>query len=206
MIRTLFSSLALRLYPAQVQSLANEISAWKTIKYEEESKRLEIVIHMLISGEDHRFRFHPGFDLIAIIRALKQKIVYNKTEGASTIDQQLVRVLTKDYRRCFSRKIKEIFLATTLTRFIKREHIPILYLHTAYYGTELVGIQQVLLKKDILSPISLTSAAEIVARIKYPEPKEYSARNMYKIDIRTQYLLNLYSIHSSHPYFIYHKL
>ena len=71
---------------------------------------LDTLSKLLISGEDHRFFYHIGFDFIAIARAIKNRVLYNKVEGASTIEQQLVRVLTNDYQRTFSRKIREIFL------------------------------------------------------------------------------------------------
>src|SRR5205814_3743247 len=98
---------------------------------------------------------------------------YNKIEGASTIEQQLVRVLTNDFKRTLGRKIKEIFLATTLRYIIPRKYIPIAYLQVAYYGTNLIGLKAILNKFNIESPDDLSeeTAAEIIARIKYPEPK-----------------------------------
>ncbi|WP_349825405.1 transglycosylase domain-containing protein [Bacteroides ovatus] len=42
--------------------------------------------------------YHIGFDIIAIIRACFKLLISNKKEGASTIEQQLIRVVTNDYR------------------------------------------------------------------------------------------------------------
>ena len=58
----------------------------------------EKIINFLIVAEDHRYKYHVGFDLIAIFRSILKYILYNKKEGASTIEQQLVIVVTCDYR------------------------------------------------------------------------------------------------------------
>jgi membrane carboxypeptidase/penicillin-binding protein len=34
---------------------------------------------LLIAGEDHRFRFHPGFDLIGLMRAIWRTLIPNLT-------------------------------------------------------------------------------------------------------------------------------
>lgn len=49
---------------------------------------------ILISGEDHRYFYHSGFDVIAICRAIWRRVAWGVHEGASTIEQQIVRVLT----------------------------------------------------------------------------------------------------------------
>jgi membrane carboxypeptidase/penicillin-binding protein len=157
----------------------------------------------LISGEDHRFLYHFGFDIIAIFRALKNKIFYNKNEGASTIEQQLVRVLTNDFNKTIKRKIKEIFLATTLCELIPREDIPKIYLHVAYYGAGMNGIEQVFKKLKIENPntISKEKCAEIIARIKYPEPKTINEHRLMQIEQRKRHLIALYNKHSSYKLF-----
>lgn len=137
----------------------------------------------LISGEDHRFRYHFGFDVIAILRAIKNRILYNKIEGASTIEQQLVRVLTNDFEKTFKRKMKEIFLSTTLCELVPRKDIPTIYLYVAYYGTGMNGLEQVFKKLDIdnSQTISKELCAEIIARIKYPEPQKNNERRLRQI-------------------------
>ena len=56
------------------------------------------LVTFLVIGEDHRYYKHPGFDIIGICRAIYKNVFLGKREGASTIEQQLVRVLTEDYR------------------------------------------------------------------------------------------------------------
>ena len=48
----------------------------------------------VIAAEDQRFRYHPGFDPIAIVRALYSNTLQQRTiSGASTITQQVVRLI-----------------------------------------------------------------------------------------------------------------
>jgi membrane carboxypeptidase/penicillin-binding protein len=161
------------------------------------SKQTDILKKLLISGEDHRFIYHLGFDLIAIIRAIRNRIFYKRIEGASTIEQQLVRVITSDFNKSLRRKIKEIILATTLRYIIPRKSIPLIYLQLAYYGTNMIGLNAVLSKLKIQSNDYLTEeiAAEIIARIKYPEPKLLTPTRAKQILARKQHLLNLYNNH-----------
>jgi membrane peptidoglycan carboxypeptidase len=144
-----------------------------------------------------------GFDIIAILRAILNRIFYNKIEGASTIEQQLVRVLTNDFERTFRRKIQEIFLATTITSIVPKSAIPKIYLNVAYYGTGINGLNQAYLKLDITDReiISIEQAAEIVSMIKYPLPAKPSLNRLVQIQTRKEYLIKLYKKYLARKYF-----
>lgn len=162
-----------------------------------EKSHFDILSKLLISGEDHRFLYHIGFDVIAILRAFKNRVFLNKVEGASTIEQQLVRVITNNYERNLKRKIQEILLATSLTSLVPREYLPAIYLNIAYYGTGMNNLSQALQKFGIknISEISLDKAAEIVSRIKYPEPKNGNIKRLNQISLRKTHLISLYNKH-----------
>ena len=66
--------------------------------------------------------------------------------GASTINQQLVRVLTNRYERTFKRKVKEILLASLVARAIPKTDIPGIYLSVAYFGWRMNGLVQAVLQ------------------------------------------------------------
>lgn len=159
-----------------------------------ELPNLCVIIHLLILGEDRRFYQHIGFDIIGICRAVIQIVVHGKLEGASTIEQQLVRVLIGDFRRSIKRKIKEIVLATVVNSYIKKKNVPVSYLYVAHYGTNIDGIRSIMnrFELNITDYIKLELAAEIVARIKYPEPREFNEKQAIKIENRKLYLMNLY--------------
>lgn len=192
---------------------------WKTVKLRIQSEKEDalsllsndsilILVNCLISAEDHRFRFHWGFDPIAIARAIKNNALYNKREGASTINQQLVRVITNDYRSGASRKIKEIVLAVFLTFVLSKRLTAVIYLNIAYYGTELNGLNQVLMKFNLGRHSILTRevCCEIISRLKYPEPRDQkNSLKMGLIKRRKEHVLKLYKRHSYPKFLKYHE-
>jgi membrane peptidoglycan carboxypeptidase len=197
-MRLFLSYIGRTLFKEQFLTLKSKLtSIYSKMEVDDNLVRTETLIKFLISGEDHRFKYHFGFDLIAIIRAIRNRIFYKKIEGASTIEQQLVRVLTNRYDKTLSRKIREILLSTTLTEIVPRKHIPMIYLYVAYYGTNMNGLSQALEKLNIGNQESISEdlAAEIVARIKYPEPRICSELRIRQISLRKTHLLQLYQKH-----------
>jgi len=99
-----------------------------------------------IATEDKEFYNHPGFDAVALIRALWQN--YSSGEivsGASTITQQLARMLLlsqeERFEQSYRRKAREIILAAEITRKYKKDEILELYLNEVNYGNLAYGIQ-----------------------------------------------------------------
>jgi len=99
-----------------------------------------------VATEDRNFYTHPGFDPIAIVRA----VYYNLSErrvvsGASTIPQQLARnlLLSPEERvqETLWRKIKEAVLAAELTRVYPKDIILEIYLNENNYGSLAYGVQ-----------------------------------------------------------------
>jgi membrane peptidoglycan carboxypeptidase len=196
-MRRIFTIIAKILYKKKCVLLHNQlVMEYAKIDNSEELAN-NILSRILISGEDHRFKYHFGFDIYAIVRASKNRVFLNKFEGASTIEQQLVRVLTNEYEKSLRRKIQEIFLSTTLADIIPRKHLPAVYLNIAYYGTDLQGLKTVMKKFNInnSNDICLETAAEIVSRIKYPEPRKTNAWRNAQIQRRKLHLLHLHEKH-----------
>lgn len=202
-MRHLIEHLAKRLYSRKYAQLRDRLLYEFELIKRSPNDSFDTLTKLLISGEDHRFYYHIGFDIIAILRALRNRVIYNKIEGASTIEQQLVRVLTNDYERTFQRKIQEILLATTITSLIPKSAIPKIYLNVAYYGTGMNGLNQVMARMGLTNKgsIPIDTAAEIVSRIKYPQPVKSNHKRIQQIEIRKQHLINLYKRHLSRRYF-----
>jgi penicillin-binding protein 1C len=103
-----------------------------------------ILVAATIAAEDRRFWSHPGVDVIAMLRALRQNISEGRiVEGGSTISQQVAKLLLNRKAPKRSRgvreKIREAVLALRLEhRFNKREMLA-LYLNLAAYGSQIVG-------------------------------------------------------------------
>lgn len=104
------------------------------------------LIAATIATEDKEFYTNPGFDPIAIIRALWQNYVTGgEGGGASTITQQLARALLlspeERIQRTVIRKAREIILAAEITRRYTKDEIIELYLNEIYYGNLAYGVQ-----------------------------------------------------------------
>lgn len=99
-----------------------------------------------IATEDKEFYNHPGFDPIAITRALWQNYTTGDTvSGASTITQQLARTLLfspeERVQKTYERKAREIVLAAEITRRYTKDEILELYLNEFNYGNLAYGIE-----------------------------------------------------------------
>ena len=154
-----------------------------------------VLQQMLISAEDHRFFRHQGFDVRAIFRAIFRTLT-GRTEGGSTIAQQLARISTGRFERTIPRKIREIRISVWITKQFHRQYIPALYLAEAYYGWRMNGLSQAYERLN-LAPDSLTlrEAAELVARLKYPEAKAAPSRRLQQISMRADHILTLHARH-----------
>lgn len=202
-MRVIISNIAKLLYRKKYNYLHYRLKDEYLKVQSSENLHFDILSKLLISGEDHRFLYHIGFDIIAILRALKNRFFFNKIEGASTIEQQLVRVLTNDYEKNLRRKTQEILLATTLTSVVPIKDLPLIYLNIAYYGTGMNNLSQAIQKLGIrnIDHISLDDAAEIVSRIKYPEPQNINTKRINQIRLRKIHLISLYKKHLNHKIF-----
>lgn len=157
----------------------------------------QILVEVLVAAEDHRFRKHGGVDPIAILRAVWRYSVSGKREGGSTIEQQLVRTVTRRYKRNIKRKIVEILLASRIGSIISKDDIPGVYLHVAYFGWRMTGVRDACRRLKInLVDLTPDQAAAIVARLKYPQPKNISAERLEKISRRIDHIAMLLNHHN----------
>ena len=89
----------------------------------------------VVAIEDHRFYEHNGIDILSIIRStyvnLKSKSL---TYGASTITQQLGRLMYFSQEKSFIRKVSEVFVAFELEKNYSKDEILELYLNIMYFG------------------------------------------------------------------------
>lgn len=95
-----------------------------------------------ISIEDVRFYYHPGVDMIGILRALINDIrELRVVQGGSTITQQLAKMLFLKPEKTITRKIKEALLSIRIEKRYTKDEILGLYLNQAYFGTRAYGIE-----------------------------------------------------------------
>ncbi len=83
-----------------------------------------VLVHALISAEDKRFFQHSGFDPIRVVKAVLDDLGRHKYfEGASTLTQQLSRMLWLDNRKTISRKYAELMITLHLEQKLSKEQI-----------------------------------------------------------------------------------
>lgn len=100
------------------------------------------VQNAFIATEDTRFYQNSGIDLRGTLRAVVTDILSGqKTEGGSTITQQLARnaYLTND--KTWLRKFKEAAIAISLERKYSKNQILEMYLNQLYFGNGIYGIE-----------------------------------------------------------------
>ncbi|MEN8261883.1 MAG: PBP1A family penicillin-binding protein [Nitrospirota bacterium] len=135
------------------------------------SKIPENLIRAVVSVEDSRFWLHKGIDLIAIIRAIIHDVMAGRIkEGASTITQQLAKVVFLSPERTIIRKIKEATLAYKLEKNLTKEEILELYLNKIYFGHGAYGIEMAAKSHfgKSISDVTLAEAALLGGLIKAP--------------------------------------
>ena len=96
----------------------------------------------IIATEDKNFYKHNGYDLFGIIRSSIQNVIAMHTvQGASTITQQLARILFLSNERTFTRKIKELEVATRIEKTIPKDKILEMYMNNVYLGAGAYGVE-----------------------------------------------------------------
>lgn len=112
------------------------------IKYEELPQNL---VNALIATEDVRFRNHTGIDVRALLRAVKGQLLGQDAGGASTVTQQLAKMLfTKKPSSGLERimqKFKEWIIAVRLEKQYTKDEIIAMYFNKYDFVNNAVGIK-----------------------------------------------------------------
>lgn len=94
----------------------------------------------IIAFEDKRFEHHPGFDALALGRAIKQNIRHRHVvSGGSTITMQVIRLSTRNDRTIWQ-KMLEVVQAMRLELTRSKAEILALYTSNAPFGSNVVGL------------------------------------------------------------------
>jgi penicillin-binding protein 1A len=96
----------------------------------------------VLAAEDANFYFHEGFDYKGIARAILRDAPSGRKTGASTITQQVVKLLLLTPERTLSRKIRELILARRLEQELSKDEILFLYLNHINFGSGRNGVQE----------------------------------------------------------------
>lgn len=102
----------------------------------------EDFIHALIATEDKNFYKHHGYDITGLARSTVQNVLAGHVvQGASTLTQQLARILFLSNERTFDRKIKELVVAARIEKSVSKDKILEMYVNNVYLGSGAYGIE-----------------------------------------------------------------
>jgi penicillin-binding protein 1B len=107
---------------------------------EQRPLRLAEMPPLLVAGvqavEDRDFKHHRGVDISAIVRALWRNVTTDRTQGGSTITQQLVRNLFLGLDQTLTRKFNEALLSVLIEARQDKGRILELYLNDVFMGQQ----------------------------------------------------------------------
>ncbi len=129
------------------------------------------LVNMLIATEDRAFYDHWGINIRrAFLVALKNLAELKITAGASTISQQLSRMLFLTQQRTFERKIKEALTTIKLERTYSKQEILEMYLNQYYFSRGAYGIAAAahMFFDKTPSELDLNESAIIIGLLKGP--------------------------------------
>lgn len=147
-----------------------------------------------IVTEDKNFYQHQGFDSIALVRALIANLrKQGKSQGGSTITQQLVKNAILSPEKTYSRKIKELILSYRIEKKFTKDQILKMYFNEIPYGSQAYGAEaaSLLYFNKSAKDLTLDEATLIAALVQAPtrlspygtHKDELVARQKHVIDL-----------------------
>ena len=99
------------------------------------------VVEAFLAIEDRRFYSHWGIDPRGIARALWSNLTTGRTQGGSTITQQLAKFTFLNSEQSLGRKGREALIALWLEAWLTKDEILERYLSNAYFGDNVYGLR-----------------------------------------------------------------
>jgi len=126
----------------------------------------------LLATEDRNFYHHWGFNPVRFAQAIIIDVIHmEKRQGASTLTQQLSRVLYFTTEKTVTRKIRELLTAIKIERTYTKDEILEMYLNQVYLGHGTHGVQMAAQKyfgKNV-ERLQPHESAMLVAIVQRPE-------------------------------------
>lgn len=131
----------------------------------------EHLVDALLTVEDREFYHHWGVNLSAIARAAAVNVMtLSRSQGGSTLTQQLARNLFLTPEKTIARKIKEAMTAIEIEKSYSKDEILNMYLNQQYFGKGAYGIEaaaQTFFSKDV-SDLAISESALLIGLLKAP--------------------------------------
>ncbi|HEX8409834.1 MAG TPA: PBP1A family penicillin-binding protein [Thermoanaerobaculia bacterium] len=130
-----------------------------------------MLVNAIIATEDSEFYKHGGVDPKAIARALIKDIIERRrAQGASTLTQQLAKMVFLTPEKTIRRKVNEAFLAVQIEKDFTKDQIFELYANQVYLGHGAYGVESAsrLFFGKHAKEVTLPEAAVLAALIRAP--------------------------------------
>ncbi len=149
--------------PPQITLLASDgtpiARAGAIVEAPVETRKLpKHVTQPFLAIEDRRFYSHWGVDPRSIARAVWSNVTGGRTQGGSTITQQLAKFTFLTPERSLGRKAREALIAFWLEAWLSKDEILERYLSNAYFGDNTYGLRAASLHYFYRQPEKLTPA------------------------------------------------
>jgi penicillin-binding protein 1A len=131
------------------------------------------LVQALVDTEDERYYDHSGIDITGLMTAVYRTFTAGRTSGASTISQQLAKLLYTEkpaddwLERVFIQKPNEWVIAARLEKYYTKDEIINLYLNKYDFNYQAVGIKsaaQIYFNKD-LNDLNVEESAMLVGML-----------------------------------------
>ena len=171
-----------------LHAFLNDDDKWRL--YTELNEITPLLRQTILHKEDKYFYYHPGFNPIALAKALGKNITTGRrSSGASTITMQVVRLL-EPRKRTYLSKAVEIFRAMQLELHFSKDEILQLYLNLIPYGSNIEGMKSASLlyfgkPPQLLSLAEITTLTIIPNR---PSSLRLGRKNAYIVQERNKWL------------------
>jgi monofunctional biosynthetic peptidoglycan transglycosylase len=139
--------------------------------------------HAVVAAEDARFFQHHGFDWHEIQIAAEDDLERERTRGASTITQQLVKNLFFGTGRSILRKGAEFTLVPVAEFVLGKRRILEIYLNVVEWGPGIYGAESACLYYDATAArnVGREQAARLAAVLPAPLKRRPERMNNYSV-------------------------
>ena len=147
-----------------------EVSEYETLSGDQNRVWVEYenvptnLVNALVAIEDKRFYQHNGVDWLRTIKSALTTFTGGKTQGGSTITQQLIKNMTTYDDVTVKRKVLEIFRALEFDKKYSKKQTLEWYLNYVYFGRRSYGVytaSYTYFGKDV-SELSLAECASLI--------------------------------------------
>lgn len=133
----------------------------------------DVVKKAVIAIEDERFLEREScVDIRAVLRAVRANVFEDQLQGASTLTQQLTRMLYLTREQTLTRKLYEVFLSCRLDTKLTKDQILTLYVNGVGFGNGINGIEAAA-QTYFGIPAAKLSIAEAAVLVSIPQRPSY---------------------------------